>query len=59
MLAAIKKVHLYNTDDLKGIANQNLQNRQKEFGLCREIIRSEVQKFALKTLQSNLEPANA
>jgi glutamyl-tRNA reductase len=59
MLAAIKKVYLYNTDDLKGIANQNLQNRQKEFDLCREIIRSEVQKFALKTLQSNLEPANA
>ena len=57
-LADIKKVHLYNIDDLKAIANRNLQKRQEELALCREIIRSEAEKFSLKIFNFNPELAN-
>ena len=42
----LDNVYLYNTDDLKGVAEENLRERSSEAAKAEEIIHEEVQNFA-------------
>ena len=44
-LAKIENIHLYNIDDLKNIADKNLQSRQSELEAARSLIKSDASKF--------------
>lgn len=54
--AHVDNVYCYDMDDLQGLAERNLQNRQKEIGACNAIINAEVQSFIAWRLRQNMEP---
>jgi len=41
----IDNVYVYNIDDLQGLAQENLRNRQAQLSLCENLIEDEVHRF--------------
>ena len=54
--ANVDNVYCYDMDDLQGVAERNLRNRQNEIGDCENIIETEVQAYRNWRLQLNMEP---
>ena len=54
--AHVDNVYCYDMDDLQGMAERNLRNRQNEIGACEAIIDDEVQGYLAWRMRLNMEP---
>ena len=57
-LVKIKKINLYNIDDLKSIVQGDLKKRQNELLFCQKIIAQESEKFSRKIFNQSRELVN-
>ena len=58
-LDKIKKINLYNIDDLKSIVQGDLKKRENELILCQKIVAQESAKFSRKIFNQSRELINA
>src|SRR3990167_1470520 len=56
-IAKIDNVYLYNIDDLQTVDRKNMDEREKEFKKCQEIINKEVKKFMAWSEELKIGPA--
>lgn len=54
--AHVDNVYCYDMDDLQGMAERNLHNRQNEIGACETIIHTEVERYLAWRRSLNMEP---